>query len=44
MFISAIVFCRDEIARSQAMRFIPLIGSLKAAMARLVNRGAIFSN
>ncbi len=44
MFISAIVFCRDEIARSQAMRFIPLIGSLKAATTRLVNRGAIFSN
>jgi len=44
MFISAIVFCRDEIARSQAMRFIPLIGSLKAATTRLVNRGAIFSD
>ena len=43
MFISAIVFCRDEIARSQAMRFIPLIGSLKAATTRLVNRGAIYS-
>ncbi len=43
MFISTIVFCRDEIARSQAMRFIPLIGSLKAATTRLVNRGAIFS-
>jgi two-component system NtrC family sensor kinase len=44
MFISAIVFCRDEIARSQAMRFIPLIGSLKAATTRLVNRGAIFAD
>ena len=44
MFISAIVFCRDEIARSQAMRFIPLIGSFKAATTRLVNRGAIFSD
>ncbi len=43
MFISAIVFCREEIARSQAIRFIPLIGSLKAATTRLVNRGAIFS-
>ena len=44
MFISAIVFCRDEIARSQALRFIPLIGSLKAATTRLVNRGAIFAD
>jgi hypothetical protein len=43
MFVSAIVFCRTEIARSQAMRFIPLIGSFKAATTRLVNRGAIFS-
>ena len=43
MFISAIVFCREEIARSQVMRFIPLIGSLKASTTRLVNRGAIFS-
>ncbi len=43
MFISAILFCRDEIARSQALRFIPLIGSLKAATTRLVNRGAIFA-
>lgn len=43
VFISAIVFCRDEVARSQAMRFVPLIGSLKAATTRLVNRGAIFS-
>ncbi|HEY6233534.1 MAG TPA: hypothetical protein VIW69_00350 [Candidatus Elarobacter sp.] len=42
-FISAIVFCRDEISRSQALRFIPLIGSLKAATTRLVNRGAIFA-
>ncbi len=43
MFISAIVFCRDEIARSQAMRFVPLIGSLKAATTRFVNRGEIFA-
>ena len=43
MFISAIVFCREEIARSQAMRFVPLIGSLKAATTRLVNRGAFFA-
>jgi two-component system, NtrC family, sensor kinase len=43
MFISAILFCREEIARSQALRFIPLIGSLKAATTRLVNRGAIFA-
>jgi len=43
MFIAAIVFCRDEIARSQAMRFIPLIGSFKAATTRLVNRGAIYA-
>ncbi len=42
-FITTIVFCRDEIARSQAMRFVPLIGSLKAATTRYVNRGAIFS-
>ncbi|MDQ6926156.1 MAG: hypothetical protein M3154_07955 [Candidatus Eremiobacteraeota bacterium] len=44
MFISAIVFCREEIARSQALRFIPLIGSFKAATTRLVNRGAIFAD
>ena len=44
MFISAIVFCREDVGRSQAVRFIPLIGSLKAATTRLVNRGAIFSS
>jgi two-component system NtrC family sensor kinase len=44
MFVSAILFCREEISRSQAMRFIPLIGSLKAATTRLVNRGAIFAS
>lgn len=42
-FITTIVFCRHEIVRTDAMKFIPLMGSLKAATTRLVNRGAIFA-
>jgi hypothetical protein len=41
-FVATIVFCRHEIARSEAVKFVPLIGSFKAATTRLVNRSAIF--
>ena len=43
MFVSTIVFARESIPRSQAMKFVPLIGSFKAATTRLVNRGEIFA-
>ncbi|GAC1660061.1 MAG: hypothetical protein NVS4B13_07260 [Candidatus Elarobacter sp.] len=42
-FIATIVFCRDEISRREAMKFVPLIGLLKAATTRLVRRNAVFS-
>ncbi len=42
-FIAAIVFCRERVMRTQAIKFVPLIGSFKAATTRLVSRGAIFA-
>jgi transcriptional regulator with XRE-family HTH domain len=43
MFLSAVAFCRDEIPRAQAARFVPLIARLKARTEHLLDRGAIFS-
>lgn len=43
-FISTIVFCRDHVRRSDATKFVPMIGSLKALTTRLVRRGAIFAS
>jgi hypothetical protein len=42
-FLTAIVFARRPLARSQAARFAPFIGDLKAATRQQVDRGAIFS-
>jgi hypothetical protein len=42
-FLTAIVFARRALARSQATRFTPFIGDFKAATRQQVERGAIFS-
>ena len=42
-FVCMILFCRESILRSQAMKFVPLVGSFKAATTRLLNRGALFA-
>ena len=42
MFITVIVFSRETILRMEAMKFVPLISSLKAGTTRLIKRGEIF--
>lgn len=41
-FVSTILFCNEMLLRGQAMKFVPLVASFKAATTRLVNRGAFF--
>ena len=42
MFVAAIIFCREPLARSDAMKFVPLISTLKAATTGLVKRSKLF--
>ncbi len=43
MFIAAIIFCRESVSRSDAMKFVPLISSLKAVTTGLVKRSRFFT-
>ena len=43
MILTAVAFCRHEIPRAQAARFVPLIARFKARTGHLVDRGAILT-
>lgn len=42
MFVATIIFCRESLSRSDAMKFVPLISSFKAITTRLVKRSLLF--
>ena len=44
VFLSFIVFCRQAIMRSNAVRFMPLMDKLRAATAGAMRRRAIFAS
>jgi hypothetical protein len=41
-YLAAMLFTRESMMRSNAMTFVPLIGSLKASTTRLINREQFF--